>query len=646
MGQLNSPESLNSNDSSQPAHEVLKTVTHDLRVLQQDLVAHFGQDLKRLQIEKNHLLHDIERLREEHQALQTEHQALLSQRQLAQQQLWAKQLAQTLASHLHTLLTQQLSQASGSHATTTALKLTAPDSQEQATATAYQVISTLDSSLQQTLNTLKQELTSYQSALSQQLNRMQTMEQQGEAILEALVSRLGEQLQHEIAQPPAAIQDRQDFRNEAIAPPKTALPPIAKADHPAQTTPPTPVASVPSAYQSPYPTKTNPAKTSPVSPANHPAAPASYPPAAQPPYPKAGSTLLPIPPATAPDPAVAPVRSVMRPWGLSQFWTGFWLIMASTIALSCHNVAVRVLGSPSSLFGIVNVGGYVSLTSLGNSLLILFMRMLVVAPGMALLASFLYPTVWRDIKLFLRSQDRRLLVTVVGSGCCLFFSQVLIYIAFGEFSNPGIPVTILFMYPLITVPMAWLLFGDRPSRLRWAVMATILFGVILTATPSLASAAKFSVLGVTTAIASGFAFAFYLISMQSSFRKLHPVPVSVIQFTTIFFLTCLILLLRPPAQIQSGGLVGFIVGACILGTLTLLGYLLNNFGVRFMGAAQASIIASTGPVITALLASLIIGAKLTSLQGIGIFIVTVGVVALDVEKLLIQRKALRSPKRS
>ncbi|NJL21062.1 MAG: EamA family transporter [Leptolyngbyaceae cyanobacterium SM1_3_5] len=72
----------------------------------------------------------------------------------------------------------------------------------------------------------------------------------------------------------------------------------------------------------------------------------------------------------------------------------------------------------------------------------------------------IYPAVWRDLRSFLESRDRSILVAVTSSGFFLFLSQVLIYIAIGQV-GPGVAVTILFMYPLVTVPLAWLLFRDR-----------------------------------------------------------------------------------------------------------------------------------------------------------------------------------------
>jgi drug/metabolite transporter (DMT)-like permease len=322
---------------------------------------------------------------------------------------------------------------------------------------------------------------------------------------------------------------------------------------------------------------------------------------------------------------------------ISPFQLGLVLILLSTVALSLHNVAVGVVGNPSKIFGLLPVGGFISLKSLGSSLLLLWLRMLVVIPLMAFgLAATLYKPIWKDVKTFCLSRDRRLMSSVLGSGFFLFLSQVMIYIAIGQV-GPGVAVTILFMYPLVTVPLAWALFGDRPTSLRMLVMLMISCGIALTTLK--ATAANLSATGISAAMVSGVCFALYLLSMQVSFRKLHPVPVTLIQFSTIFVLSSLCLIAigidTPPSN--WGGLIS---GSLVLGGLTLAGYLLNNFGVRFMGASYASIIAASGPALTALLAVMITPGDRTFLsvaQIIGILVVTLGVVTLSFEKMLIQQ---------
>jgi drug/metabolite transporter (DMT)-like permease len=318
-----------------------------------------------------------------------------------------------------------------------------------------------------------------------------------------------------------------------------------------------------------------------------------------------------------------------------QLQTGLWLVLISTLALSCHNVVVRILGRPSSIFDWFELGGFIQL-NLGNSLLILWIRMLIVAPVMAIIAPRLYPNVWKDLKQLLMNPDRRTLLNVISSGVFLFLSQILIYIAIGQI-GPSAAVTILFMYPIFTLPLAWWLFGDRPTTLRIGVMGLILLGVLLTALPNLTQTSRnVTSGGVLIAAGAGLAFAFYLIFMQLGFRKLHPVPVSLVQFLTIFVFSSvsLTLPLQLGVELLPDNRFGFVMGGLVLGALTLVGYLSNNFGVRQMGAARASIVASSGPVITALLAFLIIGMPLQWVQVGGILLVTIGVTALSFERML------------
>lgn len=340
--------------------------------------------------------------------------------------------------------------------------------------------------------------------------------------------------------------------------------------------------------------------------------------------------------------APLPLRSKLPQLPLTQ--VGLWLIILSTVTLSIHNVIVRIIiGTPIEVFGLFALGGFIQ-PSVGNSLLILWMRMLVVLPLMITLAGFIYPAVWKDIKRLLLDCDRRPLINVIGSGGFLFLSQVLIYIAIGQI-GPGIAVTILFMYPLVTVPLAWWLFGDRPTRLRIAVMVVILLGVLFAALPKLSKASAIPSGGVFTAALAGVAFAFYLVFMQLGFKKLHPVPVSVVQFVTILLLSSvsLCLPLSLGVSLQPDQRVGLLVGGLALGALTLVGYLSNNFGVRLMGAARASIIASSGPAMTAVLAAIILQSRLEQVQVFGILLVTIGVTALSFERMQTMNKAKPKP---
>jgi len=589
----NRPHESTPNDR-QAVDQVLRTVTQDLRNLQQNLVSQLSQDVTRLQAERSRLMEDIEALQIQHDQLQANQEVLLNQQQLAQQKVWAKQLAQALASQLYQMLSQRLTEGGLGPDGTPAL----PGGHGHSSSGLL----ALDETLNQALVSLQQDLNSYHSSLSQQIDRMQTLEKQGEVLLETLVSRLSDRLQGELTRLP---QDSQSFPPA----PRTLANGVAVPTSP----PPPPPAPRPIPQSSSNGKYTNgiisqDSRSTPASPAPRPVVP---------------------PPPT-------PTVRTPGPRRFTGAQQGLIFILLSTLALSLHNVVVRIIGSQTSIFGIFNLPSSIALNSLDDSLLLLWLRMLVVVPVMVAIAGFLYPASWRDIKGFTLSRDPRLIRNVVGSGAFLFLSQVLIYIAIASV-GPGVAVTILFMYPLITVPLAWLLFGDRPTSVRWGVMAAILCGVILTALPRLVDT-NLSFWGIFTAILSGFFFALYLIAMQISFRKLHPVPVSVMQFMTIFVLTSLMLAFVFPVQDPPSNLTGLILGGVVLGSLTLVGYLLNNLGVQRMGAARASIIASSGPVLTALLAFLITGDQLQSVQWGGILLVTLGILGLSFERMFLQAK--------
>jgi drug/metabolite transporter (DMT)-like permease len=580
MGRLeNLPGNIESSEGSRSADYVLRTMTQDLHDLQQEVVTHLQQDVRRLQTEKSRLINEIERLQNQQEAVQSQYEVVLSRQQQEQQQAWAKQLALAMANHLQVALSQKLRQADP-FSDLEVFSEVSPAS-EGASASRFPQgvtspqLTAIDDTLNRTFTTLRSDLNSYQSSLSQQIDRMQNMGKQGEAILEVLVRRISQQLQLEMA------------RSQSTGQPQLAgKAPIRHGE------------------------------LSNLRPLNF---------GKQ----KIESLIDPI------------MRQIKRfaavPQKFSPFQRGLILILLSTVALALHNVTVGIVGNPSQLFGVLPVGGFMSLKSLGSSLLLLWLRMLVIVPLMAFwLAARLYKPVWKDVKTFCLSKDRRLISSVLGSGFFLFLSQVMIYIAIGQV-GPGVAITVLFMYPLVTVPLAWALFGDRPTSLRVLVMIMITCGIALTTAK--ATAANLSGAGISAAMISGVCFALYLLSMQVSFRKLHPIPVGLIQFATIFVLSSLSLIAigidTPPSS--WAGLIG---SSLVLGGLTLVGYLLNNFGVRFMGAAHASIIAASGPALTALLAVIINPGDRTFLslaQIVGILIVTLGVVTLSFEKMLIQQ---------
>ncbi|MEG4504369.1 DMT family transporter [Microcoleus sp. F6_B4] len=583
MAQRNVYSSKGDPEDAQSAEEVLHSVMQELDALHQNVKGQLNQDITRLQTEKNHLIEDIEDLREQYRKLQSQQMESLSGRYIQQQQLWLKQLAQVLAHNLQDLLVQRFNELSANSGNSLSSPIPSgefpiplpPSNYDER---ASQLLAALDERIDRSFQMLEQDLTSYESELSVRLNNMKTLELQGEELLQNLVNRIREELESE----EEYLENPFDAQDSYVEESTNSL------------------NSVRPQFQQPTP-------------------------------------------ADAPREAVPPAATAKAS---SQVQAGLVLALSSAVVLSLFNVCLRILiksKNPRMVFGLFEFPGVVT-PGFGNSLLILLMRLIVVMALMPILATFLYPSVWKDIRRLFQSGDRALWGKVLGSAFFLFLSQVLIYLAIGNIPA-GIAITIFFIYPIVTVLGSWILFGSRPSTVGFLAMLGITAGLILAGSPSFAAPAPGGGnvgVGVAAALASGITFAGYVLLTQMAAGKLHPIPFSLVNFAAIFVFSSLSLWVplseNLAPKIDQNVWPGLIVGGVVLGVLTLFSYLLNNFAIRFAGAALASVIGTLGPAMTALFGFLIINEKLQPVAILGMAVVTFSVAAMSVERIVAPQK--------
>lgn len=582
-------------NSFQQADAALQTIVEELQIIQQTVLKSLQDELKQLQAEKMRLSEEVKRL-------QQQKEYLLQSRQISEIQGLLPQLAQVLASHISSQL-----QSSLESLVTEAMEASKQaDSSKSALAkNANQILDSLDDSLTITFHALQQELKNYQSTLSQQLAQMSTQQKQGEEILTQLVNRLRGELEKTTPQEESltcklAKQQQQDsLESVTKLQLDTAEPTVIQTSLSSELAPALPAPrqkllkqfSQPSAVKQPLP-----------------------------------SRLTKITLVSA---------------------TGICLLLLSTLLSSLYNIAIKVIFAP----GIEILGAFEAEQllppSLGNILLILMLRTLVVVPMILVFAPILHPQVWEDLQDLVggsaskkpntaNDSSKRVLLLSIVSGCFLFLSQVLIYIAISQIAT-GMAIALLFIYPAISGLLAWFLFRDRPGLFRKSAIACILGGQVLVLAGSSTFPAKVVTFGSTTAIASGIAFAIYVILTRICAAKLHPVSFTLINFATMLGLSLLGLLLSLPIngglQLQSSNFLELILSAFILGVFTLFGYLFNHISIRKLGPSHAAVFGATVPVLTVILAGLIIQESLQIVQIFGVLLVTGGAIAFSYEKM-------------
>ncbi|TAD77620.1 MAG: DMT family transporter [Oscillatoriales cyanobacterium] len=349
--------------------------------------------------------------------------------------------------------------------------------------------------------------------------------------------------------------------------------------------------------------------------------------------------LAPDPPSgnSAPMPRSAPPPAARHSSALHR---GLWMALASAVVLAIFNVILKLLllgRQPETLLGLVSIPGVVTPT-LGNALLILLLRTIAIALVFPAIATRLYPATWPEIRQLVQQPNGKLWGKILLNGGLLFVSQVALYVAIGNLPT-GLAISLFFVYPIVTLPASWLLFGDRPTWVRWFTTGLILVGGCL-ALPGDVLAAGDIAIGTACAIGAGVAFAGYLLTVQSGTQSLHPVPFTLLSFCTTFVLCCLSFIIRPEfatVQINPEFWPWLLAGGVVLGLLMLLSYLLNNWAVKQAGATLTAIVSAANNALTALAALVLIQETLQASQWLGILLVTVGVALLSAERLILAK---------
>ncbi|MEH2213835.1 EamA family transporter [Nostoc sp.] len=754
---------------SRAAENALWAVVEDLENLQQNVLRGLQEDVKRLQSEKNRLSDEIQSLVEEKEHLQ-------QVRQITEQQVLIRQLAEVLAKHISSQLQSSLATLANQNIEGKSYEQAALKSAEVSSNVVGEInekvehmFDSLDDTVTVTFNSLQQELKNYQSNLSQQLSRMYSQQQQGETILTEFVNRLHGELDKTIEETsrksatagiPTVLQFTEPQKNSSV---ETSLPefeeivrnslepisPISNQFSPRETTSEPPIVkentanpisspskdlSVRETISEPPIVKENTAnpisspskdlsarettseppivKENTANPISSPSKDLSSretpsePTAAVVPPPKDNATepisvlnqespenetksepaipsvlqprtirpslKIPTEPlsvrrknvsqtkaesssTTAPEPQTEakPLQSRSpNSSGLSTLQIGLFLIVLSAVVSSLYNVAIKVIfHEGSQIFGVLEVEQLLPPT-LGNTLLILTLRFMVVVPLMVLLSPILHPRLWQDLETLSASvrgnstpanaATKQILVLSIVSGCFLFLSQVLIYIAIAQVPT-GMAIALFFIYPMVSGLFSWFLFRDRPTLFRIAAIAAICCGELLVLGGSPSIGIGNTSMGSSTAILSGVAFAAYIILTRVCASKLHPVTFTLINFTTMLLLSFICLMLPLPSSwnlvvIDPSKMLELVLSAFILGVLTLAGYLLNNVGISKLGASRSALIGGSIPVLTVIFAGLIIQENLDIVQILGVLFVTFGAAAFSFETMRNQVK--------
>lgn len=211
-------------------------------------------------------------------------------------------------------------------------------------------------------------------------------------------------------------------------------------------------------------------------------------------------------------------------------------------------------------------------------------------------------------------------ISIFGYGAasiCFFFALT--------HASASIVAILLYTYPAMVVLVEWLLFGERPSRARWAAVGLTFAGCALVVNPF----GSGSNVGITGLLLGLGAAAGYTSFTMVSHRKLEGRP----RMTLMTYLFVFTSLMAAAASLLTGTSLDvsgwgpdlwLLLGGIVLFP-TFVAIVLYLRALRGLGAGQAAILSTFEPVFTIALAAVVLGEKLAPIQLTGAVLVLAGV---------------------
>lgn len=227
----------------------------------------------------------------------------------------------------------------------------------------------------------------------------------------------------------------------------------------------------------------------------------------------------------------------------------------------------------------------------------------------------------------LRFQRRRFF-QLFALGFFVYTAQSTTYFVALQTLPASLCVLVVYIYPSLTVIAGWLLF--RRAITRWHVIALVssFAGITL-----LVGGARFALAwGLVFAIAAPVIYTAYILLGEKVMAGVPALGASAVIFTGAALAFCILASFTAQVALPSGA-GGWSVGFAIAIIPTMVAISLFMAGLPRVGANRAALLSTVEPVVTVLLAAVILGERLSAVQAAGGLLVIAAVVVVQAAHL-------------
>jgi drug/metabolite transporter (DMT)-like permease len=224
--------------------------------------------------------------------------------------------------------------------------------------------------------------------------------------------------------------------------------------------------------------------------------------------------------------------------------------------------------------------------------------------------------------------NRKQLVTLLALGGLVYTGQSLTYFVALRSLPASLVVLIAYIYPSLVVVAGWLFLRRTVSRWHWLALAASFAGVAL-----LVGGTRFEFSwALVLAVASPTIYTGYILIGERVMTSVPAVAASAVIMSGAALAFCLLAALNHELALPRNA-NGWAVGVGIALFPTMVAISLFMAGLPRVGAARAALISTVEPVITVVLAVVLLGDRLSAVQVVGGLLVLLAVIVVQAAHL-------------
>ena len=280
--------------------------------------------------------------------------------------------------------------------------------------------------------------------------------------------------------------------------------------------------------------------------------------------------------------------------------------------MSPRAAGVVLIAVSAASFGAMAVFARLAYDGGADVTAVLFLRFAIAAPLMAVVMR-LRGLAW---------PRGRLLAGLAAMGGLGYVGQSLSFFTALTKASASLVALLLYAYPAIVTVLSVLVLGERLTRPRVAALGVALAGAVLTIGPELSGEPLGVVLGASAAVIYS---AYILVGSRLTPRS-GALPASAVIMAAAAAVYAVVVAVQRPAFPTTAGSWAAVVAIAVVSTVIAI----TTFfaGMARLGATDASTLSTLEPVVTVVLAALVLDERLSAAQLVGGLLILAAVVVL------------------